>query len=423
MLKILLVYDDFQELTSVELMLKKIGFDVVGITSEFSLAEQLLSFNPQIIVAQGRTAKVSTANVGRRLRESVRWDGQSVLVFYPNAKPQATELLKIRMDVGLEYPVEPTKLVQVLAQLGSLDTNQLLDKLIKNMSPDAAHSSNKESANFSNRTETESVFVSGGGKTQEANQKIGGSASGLDAKSILSGSSESQDAKSKLSGSGANQDAKSRLGGAAGSEEAKSKIGGAGSADNKSGKSNIDGSSGADEAGSLKGSPDSDSEQQNIFGNFNPSGDGLQNPKGGRNSENSGPLFPLNKSSDENSSSNTGGKISNQNDDPNHLKNSIDANTFALNNSQQDPLMNELENLLQNKPDLSLNPPAIQDSARNKKYQEYMKSIPVQQLASIKRREAKLRLKDLIKDMDDTELKDQDVLRREYVKALFKKEG
>ncbi len=410
MLKILLVYDDFQELTSVELILKKIGFDVVGITSEFSLAEQLLSFNPQIIVAQGRTAKVSTANVGRRLRESVRWDGQSVLVFYPNAKPQATELLKIRMDVGLEYPVEPTKLVQVLAQLGSLDANQLLDKLIKSMTPDAANSSNKESTSFSNRTESESVFVSGGGKAQDANQKIGGLNSSMDAKSILTGTNTSQDAKSKL-------------GGAAGTAEAKSRIDGAGSSDSESGNSNVGGSSGSDQSRALKSGLDSNSSKQNIFGNFDSSSDGLKNPKGNNTTEKGGPLFPLNKSSDENSATNVGGKLSNKNNDPDNLKNSSDANPFSLDKPQQDPFMNELENHLQNKPDLSLNPPAIQDSARNKKYNEYMKSIPIQQLASIKRREAKLRLKDLIKDLDDSDLKDQDVLRREYVKALFKKEG
>ncbi len=410
MLKILLVYDDFQELTSVELMLKKIGFDVVGITSEFSLAEQLLSFNPQIIVAQGRTAKVSTSNVGRRLRESVRWDGHSVLVFYPNAKPQATELLKIRMDVGLEYPVEPTKLVQVLAQLGSLDANQLLDKLIKNMTPDAANSNNRESTNFSKRTESESVFVSGGGQAQEVSQKIGGSTPGMDAKSILTGSNSSQDAKSKL-------------GEAAGTEEAKSRTSGTGSTDSESGNSNVGGLSGSEQSRDLKGGPDSNSDKQNIFGNFDPSSDGLKNPKGNNFSENGGPLFPLNKSSDENFSANVGGKFSNLNNDPNNSKNSFDVNPLSLNNPQRDPLMNELENLLQSKPDLSLKLPAIQDSARNKKYNEYMKSIPIQQLASIKRREAKLRLKDLIKDLDATDLKDQDVLRREYVKALFKKEG
>lgn len=163
MLRILLVYDNFQELTAVELVLKKIGFDVLGITSEFSLAEQLLAFNPQIVIAQGKSAKVSSAGVGRRLRESLRWDGQSILVFYADSKPQPSEILKMRMDVGLEYPVIPTQLVQVISQLAGLDSNQLLDKLIKSSNQEGdSNSENRNAAtNLQENTASDSVFVSG----------------------------------------------------------------------------------------------------------------------------------------------------------------------------------------------------------------------------------------------------------------------
>ena len=110
-------------------------------------------------------------------------------------------------------------------------------------------------------------------------------------------------------------------------------------------------------------------------------------------------------------------------DDPFGVKGGF-GGTFQLGNMTNDPLMQELENLLQNKPDLSLKKnPNIQDEARHKKYEEYMKTIPIQQLASIKRTHAKTRLRDLVKDIDKHSLEDQDVLRREYVKALFKKEG
>jgi hypothetical protein len=373
MLKILLVYDDFQELTSVELMLKKTGFDVVGITSEFSLAEQLLSFNPQVVVAQGRTAKVSTANVGRRLRESVRWDGHSVLIFYPNAKPQPTELLKIRMDVGLEYPVEPTKLLQVLAQLGNLDANQLVDKLIKSMAQDtAAAGAGGPSSQAGQKSERESVYVSGGQVPTEQNRGIGGAAGHFAANEPGSMGVDSFQAK---------QNAESIDG--------------------------VDPNQGQDPFG-VSGGFDSLNEKTDVTGATQ---NGAASTK---------PTFPLDNRNE--NSNNVTGK-SNGNADPSGITGTFGINPFSLENMTQDPLMQELENLLQKKPELTTAPPPIQDPARHKRHEQYMKTIPVQELASIKRRDAKLRLKDLIKDIDMTELGDQDVLRREYVKALYKKEG
>lgn len=398
MLKILLVYDDFQELTSVELILKKIGFDVVGITSEFSLAEQLLSFNPQVVVAQGRTAKVSTLNVGRRLRETIRWDGKSVLVFYSNAKPQATELLKIRMDVGLEYPLEPTKLIQVLAQLGNLDANQLLDKLIKSMAQDVDGDTDVEATTaYSMKADNDAVFVSGGAPVSEDEYKMRRDSLQDNAKMQIGGSDGTM-------GSGSTGVTGNGVGGAAG-EFARSITGGA---------------TAAEIANNITGGLENSFEQNKLKGS-RVNSELNREVRGGSQEEGNGPRFPLNGLTAEMESVNDSGSKStlNENRGPN---NQFELNAQEMERLTQDPLMQELESLLKKKSDLSLAPP-IQDPARRKKYDEYVKTIPIHQLASIKRTQAKTRLRDLIKDVDKPILQDQDVLRREYVKALFKKEG
>ena len=272
MLRILLAYDNFQELTSVELMLKKIGFDVLGITSEFSIAEQLLSFNPQIVIALGKSPKLSTTGVGKRLRESMRWEGQSILIFYPNTKPQASDILRMRMDVGLESPVEPTRLVQVIAQLAGLDSHQLLDKLIKNLSQDTLEKNtekNPESTTSQKREDT--VFVGGADLP-------------------------------------------------------------------------------------------SDNEVKQILG-------GLES------SENKTPI--------------------------------------------QDPLLQELENILVGKP-VPQPPPLIKDSKRAQVYGEILKNMPQLAPGGIPKVEAKTRLRDIVAPISKEELRNQDDLRREFVKALFK---
>jgi len=254
-------------------MLKKIGFDVLGITSEFSLPEQLLAFNPQIVIGQGRSPKISTSGVGRRLRESQRWDGQSILIFFADAKPQPTEILKMRMDVGLEHPVAPTQLVQVISQLAGLDSNQLLDKLIKSMNADGSIREPDSSREGSTtQSGSDSVFVSG--------------------------------------------------------------------------------SSGMPPA-----------EKAQVISN----------------KENSFPVTPI-----------------------------------------QDPLLQELEDMLTGKPKAA-EAPLLQDSKRAQVYANILKNQPPLEGGSFTKREAKSRLRDLVDPLLKEELKNQDDLRRDFVKALFKR--
>lgn len=131
MSKILLAYEEYTELMMMETSLKKVGFDVIGITSEFSVSEQLVSFNPDVVVAFGHSSKVSSLGVGRRLKEAPRWQGKSVLVFKPQMKPQPEDILKVRADLFLESPIQPRMMLQVLGRLLQIDEAVLQDKLDK----------------------------------------------------------------------------------------------------------------------------------------------------------------------------------------------------------------------------------------------------------------------------------------------------
>ena len=108
--KILLVYEDYADLMAVESTLKRVGFDVVSVSSEYSLQQQMLAFNPDVVVGAGRGGKVSSLGVGKRLKEMARWHGKSVLIFPANFKPSPQDLIKIRVDMILEAPVLPSVL-------------------------------------------------------------------------------------------------------------------------------------------------------------------------------------------------------------------------------------------------------------------------------------------------------------------------
>lgn len=131
--KILLVYEDYADLMSVEGTLKKVGFDVIGLSSEYSIAEQVLAFNPDLVVGAGRGGKVNSLGVGKRLKEMHRWQGKSVLIFPANLKPSPQDLMRIRVDMILEAPVPPVRLVQVVGKILGHDEAVLLERLNKAM--------------------------------------------------------------------------------------------------------------------------------------------------------------------------------------------------------------------------------------------------------------------------------------------------
>lgn len=171
--KILLVYEDFNELTSLELSLKKIGFDVVGLSTEYSLQDKMLSFNPDVVIASGRGPKVSTISVGKKLKEMTRWQGKSLLVFSAGFKPNPQDLIKARMDLILEAPIALTRMIQILAKFTGLSEQTLLDKLNKATMTEA-DPSKPQSGSSSSAKSQESVFVQGGEAEKEESRMASG---------------------------------------------------------------------------------------------------------------------------------------------------------------------------------------------------------------------------------------------------------
>ncbi len=160
MSKVLLIFEDYTELNTLQFTLKKVGFDCIGISTEFGTSEQVISFNPDIVIASGKGPKVSTVGVGRRLKEMPRWTGKAVLIFASGFKPKPEDLMKIRMDVVLEAPVENVRLIQVLAKLTNQDDQVLIEKLIKSM----AQENTIKEASFivgSNKSTSDKVYVGG----------------------------------------------------------------------------------------------------------------------------------------------------------------------------------------------------------------------------------------------------------------------
>lgn len=174
--KILLIYDDYTELTTVEFSLKKVGFDVVAISSEFSTQEKLLSFNPEIVIAYGRGPKMTTIGVGKRLKEMGRWGGKAILIFPAGNKPDPQDLIRTRMDLLLEAPVPTVRLIQILAKMTNQDDQVLVEKLIKAAATEATVPGASTSGSALSAKKDDTVLVTGQQGSADAPKMVTGAA-------------------------------------------------------------------------------------------------------------------------------------------------------------------------------------------------------------------------------------------------------
>lgn len=138
MKKVLLVYDDYNHLTLTETYLKKIGFDTVGVSNEQKINDQLLAFNPDIIIANGNSKQVTSQSVGQKLKENHKYHGKVIIVLPVEIKLNPADMIKMKMDMALTHPVDPVRLVGSLAKLLDLDAQSLIEKLKKAQFTDPA---------------------------------------------------------------------------------------------------------------------------------------------------------------------------------------------------------------------------------------------------------------------------------------------
>jgi hypothetical protein len=143
MVKVLLVFEEFNEMSLTETSLKKIGFDVTGITNEVLLSEKLLSFNPDVVVGFGKNSRVSSFSVGQKMRENHRFQGKVLIVVPKGVRPSPQEIMKMKMDGILEAPIELEKMIHIIARLSGQSADGYLEKLHKARLGDASDGSRR----------------------------------------------------------------------------------------------------------------------------------------------------------------------------------------------------------------------------------------------------------------------------------------
>ena len=98
MSKVLLLFEDINELGMVESLLKKLGFDTMSSSNEYSLKEQVLGFNPQLVMIHGRNRRLHTVAVSQKLKLDTQFKGKVVVIVEKGERFASADLATMRVD-------------------------------------------------------------------------------------------------------------------------------------------------------------------------------------------------------------------------------------------------------------------------------------------------------------------------------------
>ena len=115
-------------MVSIETLLRKCGFDTMGISKKSQFENAILSFNPDVFFAEGVGRNSSGLELSQELRGK---KCKCVLFFHPGRKPDPKLLLKGRVDAALEIPFSPEEILRTVCKLMGTDEKPLLEKLKK----------------------------------------------------------------------------------------------------------------------------------------------------------------------------------------------------------------------------------------------------------------------------------------------------
>lgn len=123
----MLVIDEYNELEFLESLLRRLGFDVLSLNKDLSVPSAILGFFPDLVMAQVKSRAVDGVALSHKVRKLA--PQARMVLLHPVGQPPKGPELKNTVDAFLDMPVDPSKLIAMLAQLGSLDEKILQDKL------------------------------------------------------------------------------------------------------------------------------------------------------------------------------------------------------------------------------------------------------------------------------------------------------
>lgn len=130
MKRILLILEDLNEQNFIEVLLKKISFDVLSIRKESVINETVLGFRPDVVISTGEGSKISGHRVVTQIKAK-GVDPKLILLFSINQAADKSITSKYKYDFLLETPINPIGLITAICKVVGIDKDPVIKKYEK----------------------------------------------------------------------------------------------------------------------------------------------------------------------------------------------------------------------------------------------------------------------------------------------------
>jgi len=128
MKRILLISDDFNEMTFLETLLKKLGFDAMGIQSLSVALDKAMTINPEMVILSDYIKGQSTHLL---LESLVSFRPNMFVVLMKSNLGASTEHVAEFVNKSVKSPIDPADFIQSICEVAKLNSAQYLEKFYK----------------------------------------------------------------------------------------------------------------------------------------------------------------------------------------------------------------------------------------------------------------------------------------------------
>ena len=130
MRKVLLVIEEIQPLVGLETFLRRLGFDVLSLSKDALADDAILGFPAEIVIASHHSRHVDGVKLSQRLKKKMV-PPPRIALSYSGARPTLTLEDQKSVDAMMEIPAAGENAIRLLAQLGGISPEPLLEKYRK----------------------------------------------------------------------------------------------------------------------------------------------------------------------------------------------------------------------------------------------------------------------------------------------------
>ncbi len=170
--RVLIACDQIQYANHLEMTLRKVGFEVETMTTEFNISEKLLTFNPDMIIVRGQSTKLSTLSFGKKIKDNLKFSGKVILVLGQDQKISPEDLAKVKMDLLLFEPMGALRLTLNILNMDPQRRELMQDRLLRMAETDHNFRSQEQSYLVSYGEDLDRELILTQGKPIEPDQDL-----------------------------------------------------------------------------------------------------------------------------------------------------------------------------------------------------------------------------------------------------------